>query len=98
MQSALKVRDFVVNNVSLNNVDIKYLNYKLSTASEIWEANCGNKVEKAILLSSLLNDMGFKSNVAGLVYEPLHKDFRNYRKLGCSNYYRQPKLYIFCSW
>ncbi len=75
LQSALKVRDFVVNNVSLNNVDIKYLNYKLSTASEIWEANCGNKVEKAILLSSLLNDMGFKSNVAGLVYEPLHKDF-----------------------
>ncbi|MGI6718599.1 MAG: DUF3857 domain-containing protein [Bacteroidales bacterium] len=75
LQSALKVRDFVANNIGLNNIDIKLLNYKLNTALETWEANCGNKAEKAILLSALLNELGFKSNVVGLVFDPLHKDY-----------------------
>jgi hypothetical protein len=59
------IRDFVVDNIHLNNIDPAKLGYTHATAEEVWQSGCGTATDKAVLLAALLNDEGFEARVLG---------------------------------
>ncbi|MBR4505359.1 MAG: DUF3857 domain-containing protein [Bacteroidales bacterium] len=59
------IRDFVVDNIHLNNIDPAHLGYTHATAEEVWQTGCGTATDKAVLLAALLNDEGFEARVLG---------------------------------
>lgn len=69
IDNILAIRDYVTDNVHTNDINIKHNNYVLSSASTTWKSNCGNKAEKAILLTAMLNEAGFQAVPISFVNE-----------------------------
>ena len=59
------IRDFVVDNIHLNDINPALLGYTHATAEEVWQTGCGTATDKAVLLAALLNDEGFEARVLG---------------------------------
>ncbi len=62
---ALAMRDFVASNIHLNNLPPTMLGYVYSTPVQTWQSGCGTSTDRAVLLSALLNEAGFKARVFG---------------------------------
>ncbi len=59
------VRDFVVDNIHLNDLPADKVGYVHSSAAEVWRTGCGTATDKAVLLAALLNQVGFNARVIG---------------------------------
>ena len=59
------VRDFVVDNIHLNDLPPAMLGYTHATAAEVWQSGCGTAVDKAVLLAAVLNKFGYSARVIG---------------------------------
>lgn len=57
------IRDWVVDNVKLNPVDLREVNYAMTPATEVFLSNCGTSLDKTGLLAALLNEAGFKATI-----------------------------------
>ena len=63
---ALKIREMVVNDMKLYPIPLKNAFYRCRTPEQTWNSNGGTAIEKAVLLSALLNGAGIGSEVAGI--------------------------------
>ncbi len=57
------IRDWVVDNVKLNPVDLRHVNYTMTPAEEVFLSNCGTCLDKTGLLAAMLNEAGFKATI-----------------------------------
>ena len=64
-ESIVAMRDFVVDNIHLNDIHPSHLGYTHATAAEVWQSGCGTATDKAVLLAAMLNQTGFTARVAG---------------------------------
>lgn len=55
-----RMRDYVIDNVRLNDIEPHQLNYRHASLTEVWNSNCGTLLEKASLLAALINEAGSK--------------------------------------
>lgn len=58
------IRDWVVDYVHLNTVDLSHVNYVMAPAAEVFNSNCGTLLDKTGLLAALLNEAGFRATLA----------------------------------
>ena len=59
MKTAMAIQDYVVNYVNHNDVPMMLNNGKISSSAVTFASNCGNHVEKAVLLRDLLCKAGY---------------------------------------
>lgn len=59
------VRNYVVDNIHLNDIDPIHLGYRHATAAEVWRTGCGTATDKAVLLAAMLNQLGYEARVSG---------------------------------
>ena len=59
------VRNFVVDNIHLNDLPANMLGYTHATAAEVWRTGCGTATDKAVLLAAMLNQLKFNAYVTG---------------------------------
>ena len=57
------IRDWVVDYVHLNTVDLARTNYTMTPAHDVFASNCGTSLDKTGLLAALLNEAGFKATI-----------------------------------
>ena len=65
MQNVVNARDYVVDNIHLNDIHPSHLGYTHATAEEVWQSGCGTATDKAVLLAAILNDEGYHAAVTG---------------------------------
>lgn len=65
LKDVTAVRDFVVDNIHLNDINPAMLGYVHATAAEVWQTGCGTATDKAVLLAAMLNQIGHQSRVLG---------------------------------
>ena len=65
MENIVNARNYVVDNIHLNDIHPTHLGYRHATAEEVWQTGCGTAVDKAVLLAAILNAEGYRANVAG---------------------------------
>jgi len=63
------IQGFVVDNIHLADIDPAMLGYVHSTAAEVWRTGCGTATDKAVLLASMLNQVGYTARVIGDDYD-----------------------------
>jgi hypothetical protein len=68
---AESIRNYVANGMNTYRVQPKYMGYRFRSPLQVWQGNGGNEAEKAILLAALLNEAGFKAEVAMGAYPHL---------------------------
>ena len=59
----IAIRDWVVDYVHLNPVDLARVNYMMTPAHDVFTSNCGTYLDKTGLLAALLNEAGFKATI-----------------------------------
>lgn len=57
------IQSLVINNLTLKNVKPEYMGFEVRTAADIWESTVATPMEKAIVLSAMLQQAGFKSQI-----------------------------------
>ena len=65
LEDVTAIRDFVVSNIHLNDLNPAMLGYVHSTAAEVWQTGCGTATDKAVLLAAMLNQTGHQARVIG---------------------------------
>lgn len=63
--NVVAVRNYVADNIHLNDIEPAHLGYYHATAAEVWQSGCGTAIEKAVLLAAMLNEWGYKARVIG---------------------------------
>ena len=63
------IRDYVVDNIHLNDLPPAMLGYTHATAAEVWQTGCGTATDKAVLLAAMLNQVGYNAHVIGDNYD-----------------------------
>lgn len=61
MKTLLAIQEEVVDFMKYDRVPPEWTGYRLRTPEEVWESNGGNQLEKAVLLSALLQEAGFRA-------------------------------------
>jgi len=69
MYNVEHIRNFVLENIHLNAIHPRHLNYTRATAAEVWNSGCGTATEKAVLLASILTNEGYPARVVGDMYD-----------------------------
>ncbi len=64
-ENILAIRDFVLNNIHLNDIHPRHLGYTHATAAEVWATGCGTATDKAVLLAGMLNYADYPARVIG---------------------------------
>lgn len=64
-ENIVAARNFVVDNIHLNDIHPSHLGYTHATAAEVWQTGCGTPVDKAVLLAGILNAEGYRASVVG---------------------------------
>lgn len=59
------IRDFVVDNIHLNDLPPAKVGYVHASAAEVWQSGCGTATDKAVLLAAMLNQVGYTARVIG---------------------------------
>ncbi len=78
LQSMVRIQDFVINEIAGNNVPLDIIGFKVRTPAETWSSNGGNKLEKTLLLVTMLRDAGFNAiPVAVIPGKYYNKDMGN---------------------
>lgn len=62
-QYVAAIRDWVVDYVHLNTVDLSHVNYTMTPAAEVFSTNCGTALDKTGLLAAMLNEAGFRATL-----------------------------------
>ncbi len=57
------IKNHVANSMVLYRVNPKYVGFRFRTPMQVWQSNGGNEGEKAILLTALLKEAGFKAEI-----------------------------------
>ncbi len=57
------IRDWVVDYVHYNPVNLARTNYVMTPAAEVFASNCGTSIDKTGLLAALLNEAGIKATI-----------------------------------
>ncbi len=65
LDDIISVRNFVVDNIHLNDLPAAMLGYTHATAAEVWRTGCGTATDKAVLLAAMLNQLKFNARVTG---------------------------------
>lgn len=65
IENVVAARDFIVDNIHLNDVAPELTAYTHATAAETWRSGCGTPTDKAVLLAAILRAEGFRASVAG---------------------------------
>ncbi len=60
---ATAIHSYVANHVNYNAIAPALLNYRIASAKETWQSNCGTAADKAQLLSALLRQAGIAAHV-----------------------------------
>lgn len=63
------IRDYVVDNIHLNDIHPSHLGYVHATPFEVWATGCGTAIDKAVFLAAILNNEGFNARVMGDNYD-----------------------------
>ena len=64
-ENIVAARNYVVDNIHMNDIHPSHLGYRHATAAEVWQTGCGTAVDKAVLLAGILNAEGYRASVAG---------------------------------
>lgn len=64
-KNLVAARNFVVENIHLNDIPAEHLAYTHATPTETWQSGCGTATDKAVLLAAILRDEGFRASVTG---------------------------------
>ena len=64
-ENVLALRDYVVDNIHLDDIEPARLGYTHATAAEVWQSGCGTATDKAVLLAAMINQMGYRARVVG---------------------------------
>ena len=64
-KNVASARDFVVDNIHLNDIHPSHLGYVHSTPDVTWKTGCGTAIDKAVLLAAILNNEGYRAHVMG---------------------------------
>ena len=64
---ALELQKIISNNLSTLNIPLAYTGFKCRTAIETWNSNMGTHLEKAILLTTLLQKANIKSEIVAVI-------------------------------
>ena len=59
------LRNYVVDNIHLNDLPATKQGFRHATASEVWQSGCGSATDKAVLLAAMLNQVGYNARVTG---------------------------------
>ena len=59
------MRNFVIDNIHLNELPAAMLGYTHATAAEVWRSGCGTATDKAVLLAAMLNQLKYNAHVTG---------------------------------
>lgn len=59
------IRNYVVDNIHLNDIDPVHLAYRRATPAEVWQSACGTAAEKAALLAAMLRQANYSARVIG---------------------------------
>lgn len=62
-KNVVSIRNYVIDNIHLNNIDPAKLGYRHATAAEVWQSGCGTPIDKAVLLAAMLNEWGYNARV-----------------------------------
>ena len=73
MDKMLALRNYVADMIHTNDVPLKQMNYIIASPSTVWQTNCGSRVDKDILLATLLQASGLQAEF-GLLYGNLMRD------------------------
>ncbi len=65
LEKITNIRNYVVDNIHLNELEPAQVGYIHSTAAETWQTGCGTATDKAVLLAAILNHEHFNAQVTG---------------------------------
>ncbi len=65
IEQATDLRNYVVDNIHLNDIHPSHLGYTHASAAEVWQTGCGTATDKAVLLAAMLNETGYQARVTG---------------------------------
>ena len=68
-KSVTALRDWVVDNIHLNDIHPSHLAYTHATADEVWQSGCGTATDKAVLLAAMLRNASYDARVIGVLGE-----------------------------
>lgn len=68
-ENVTKARNFVVDNIHLNDIHPSHLGYRHATPFEVWATGCGTAIDKAVFLAAALNHEGYSARVIGDNYD-----------------------------
>jgi len=72
MDTILAIQDRVINHMNQFDIPPEYTGFKLKSNNKVISNNGGTPLEKTILLSSLLNKLGFDAEVVGILPNEHH--------------------------
>lgn len=64
-ENIIAMRNFILDNIHLNDIHPSHLGYVHSTPAEVWATGCGTATDKAVLLAAILNHEGYRARVVG---------------------------------
>ena len=67
------IRHYVHDVIHTNEVPLQRMNYIVASPSLVWKTNCGTRLEKDLLLTTMLKAAGIRAEF-GILYEYLMKD------------------------
>lgn len=65
LKNVSAIRDFIIDNIHLNDIHPSHLGYIHSTPEVTWQTGCGTAIDKAVLLAAILNSEGYRARVIG---------------------------------
>ncbi len=65
LKNVSAIRDFVIDNIHLNDIHPSHLGYIHSTPEVTWQTGCGTAIDKAVLLAAILNNEGYRARIIG---------------------------------
>ncbi|MBR1550428.1 MAG: DUF3857 domain-containing protein [Bacteroidales bacterium] len=68
-ENITNIRNYVVDNIHLNDIHPSHLGYVHSTPFEVWASGCGTATDKAVFLAAVLNNEGYTARVIGEDYD-----------------------------
>ena len=68
-ENITNIRNYVVDNIHLNDIHPSHLGYVHSTPFEVWATGCGTAIDKAVFLAAVLNNEGYSARVMGDNYD-----------------------------
>ena len=63
LQTVTAIRDWVVDHVTQNKVNLARVAYRMTPAAEVFRSNCGTGLDKLGLLAALLNEAGYEARI-----------------------------------